>query len=158
MTSHEIFNNHSHNITLHMDVSQWRSMNNIITTHIIQLEKNFRFVFHVCYYYYSSLQTACFYLFIYIMYIYANTHIYILTVQLPKNCSQLCLCSVILVIFVCKRDIFFCNPLHSLLTATDCVSRKTKNTSCSMEITWNIGVALWTDRRLVGSATPCSLL
>jgi len=32
--THEQYNNHSHNIGLHITVWQWRHMNNIITTHI----------------------------------------------------------------------------------------------------------------------------
>ena len=34
VTTHEQYNNHSHNIGLHITVSQWRHMINIITTHI----------------------------------------------------------------------------------------------------------------------------
>jgi len=35
MTTHEQYNKQSHNIGLHINVSQWRNMKNIITTHTI---------------------------------------------------------------------------------------------------------------------------
>jgi len=147
MTSQEQYNNHSHNNGLYMNVSQWWNMNNIITMHIIWSDMKFGLVFQVCYTWLD----------IYI-YIYIYIHVYILTLHSPKNCSYLCFCSVILVIFVCKSDILFCNSLHSQLTAFDCFRSKINSTSCIMEITRTIGVALWTDRGLVGRATPCSLL
>jgi len=84
--------------------------------------------------------------------------IYILNLHWPKNCSYSCCCSVILVIFSSKTDIFFCNSLHSSLTASDCFSDKTKSSRCSMKVTRTTGVALWTDRLLVGCVTPCRLL
>jgi hypothetical protein len=90
-------------------------------------------------------QTACLY-------------IYILNLHWPRNCSYLCCCSVILVIFSSKPDILSCNSLHSSLTASDCFSGDNKRSSCSMKVTRTISVALWTDRLLVGSVTPCSLL
>jgi len=35
VTTHEQYNNHSHNIGLHITLSERRNMNNIKTTHII---------------------------------------------------------------------------------------------------------------------------